>query len=81
MSIINVEQLRKIAPNGHPNIIAAIASQADCLILSTDDPKNTNTIDEPTKIVPVPSKIDDAGTDFSHAFPGNSISVMTLSAG
>jgi alpha-L-arabinofuranosidase len=38
-----------------------------------------NTVAEPTRIAPTTGKIDDAGTSFTHEFPGNSVTVIRLS--
>jgi alpha-L-arabinofuranosidase len=42
------------------------------------DPKDTNTIDDPNHIVPVPITITDASAAFAHTFPAHSISVIRV---
>lgn len=48
------------------------------MIVLSGDLKAMNSIDEPTKISPVTTKIQGLGTSFRHTFPGHSVAVLTL---
>ncbi len=56
-----------------------VGKQAQVEVLS-GEPTETNTIDDPLKIAPKKSTIDNAGASFSHDFPANSVSVIRLKA-
>ena len=58
----------------------SVASEGSAIVLSAADPADTNSINEPTKVVPVTSNISGMGTTFSHAFPPYSITVLRLTA-
>jgi alpha-N-arabinofuranosidase len=50
------------------------------VVLTSAHPRDTNSITEPTKIMPATSKISGLGTDFTHAFAPDSINVLQLDA-
>ena len=60
---------------------AGIAAEATCVVLSSANPKDTNTITEPTKIVPVTSKIQGIGPKFTHTLPAYSVTVLKIEKG
>jgi alpha-L-arabinofuranosidase len=66
----------KIAISG----AAAVESEGAATVLKADRPDDTNSIQEPMKIVPVTEKADGLGTDFTREFPAYSITVLELKA-
>jgi alpha-N-arabinofuranosidase len=60
--------------------VRALAPTASVTTLAAE-PDATNTLDEPTKIVPVTSQANVAAPAFSYTFPSHSISVIDLRAG
>jgi alpha-L-arabinofuranosidase len=60
--------------------VPPIAKQAAIEVLQ-GDPADQNTVEEPTKIAPQAGTIDDAGTQFTHEFPANSVTVIRLKPG
>lgn len=65
-----------IALNG----AAYIASEGSIVVLKGDKPEDTNTIDEPKKIIPVTSKINGLGKNFTHVFAPYSVTILQLQA-
>ena len=57
----------------------SVASPASAITLSAD-PGDTNSIEQPAKVVPLGSKVDCAGASFTQALPPYSISVLQLKA-
>ena len=55
-----------------------IAASAKMASLSAPDTQSTNTIDQPTKFVPVESTVRAAGGSIHHTLPGYSIQVLRL---
>ena len=64
---IDLTGAQKIAPNG------------TAVTLRSPQPTDTNSITEPTKIVPVTGKVTGLGPRFSYSFPPYSVTVMVLS--
>jgi alpha-N-arabinofuranosidase len=58
---------------------AAIAGTAKLITLSAPDTQTTNTIDQPTRVVPVESTIHVGGNELRHSMPGYSIQVIAIS--
>ncbi len=56
----------------------AVEVQGTATVLKADKPDDTNSIKEPTRIVPVPEKVDGLGTDFTREFPPYSITILEL---
>jgi alpha-N-arabinofuranosidase len=56
-----------------------VAANGTLVVLKGDKPEDTNTIDEPTKIVPVTSTITGLGRSFKHTFQPYSVNVIRLS--
>jgi alpha-N-arabinofuranosidase len=48
------------------------------LIVLSGSPTDTNSLDEPEKIIPVESTLPGVSSDFAHTFPGNSVTVMEI---
>jgi alpha-N-arabinofuranosidase len=57
-----------------------VAGEGKLVVLKSNRPEDTNTIDEPEKIVPVTSVIPVTGTTFSQVIDPCSISIITLQA-
>jgi alpha-N-arabinofuranosidase len=55
-----------------------IAPEGTSVVLTSAHPEDTNSIDEPKKIVPVASKSKGFGNRFTHAFPPYSVNVLQL---
>jgi alpha-L-arabinofuranosidase len=58
--------------------VHAIEAEAEAVVLKANSPEDTNSIQEPAKIVPVTEKIDGLGTDFTREFPPYSITILEL---
>ena len=48
----------------------------EAVVLTSGDSEDENTLDEPTKVVPRPAKLDVNGDHFRHEFPGNSLTIL-----
>jgi alpha-N-arabinofuranosidase len=59
---------------------ARVASEGEAIVLSSAQKEDTNTIAEPTKVVPVTSKASGLGKQFSYSFAPYSVTVLVLSA-
>ena len=71
---LSTPQPVKIEISGVP----AIEAEGEAVVLKADSPDDTNSIQEPDKIVPVTEKTDGLGTDFTREFPPYSITVLEL---
>jgi len=60
--------------------IAAVEAQGTAIVLKADKPDATNSIQDPTNIVPVTETADGLGTDFTREFPPCSITILELKA-
>jgi alpha-N-arabinofuranosidase len=60
--------------------VGSIAAQGSTTVLKADKPDDTNSIQEPTKVVPVTENVDGLGTDFTREFPPYSITILELKA-
>jgi alpha-N-arabinofuranosidase len=58
--------------------VADIAAEANATVLKASSPEDTNSIQEPTKIVPVTEKMDGLGKEFTRTFPPYSITILEL---
>ncbi len=58
--------------------LSGIQPRASATVLTSPDPMDENTIDEPAKVVPVTRTIENAGPSFTHTFPANSVTVLRL---
>jgi alpha-N-arabinofuranosidase len=59
---------------------SAVEAEGQALVLKAGSPDDTNSIQEPRKIVPVAEKVDGLGTDFTRDFPPYSITILELKA-
>jgi alpha-L-arabinofuranosidase len=60
------------------NGAAKLAGPAQAVVLSSDSPRDENSIDEPTKVSPKTTTLNPDGPKFTHAFPGNSLTVLRI---
>jgi alpha-N-arabinofuranosidase len=60
--------------------LASVDAKGQVVTLSAGVPADTNSITEPTKIVPVTSSVDGLGTTFTRTFPPYSLTVLLLKA-
>ena len=60
--------------------LAKIHGEGQAITLSANSPEDTNSITEPTKIVPVSSPLNNVASTFSYTFPAYSITVLELTA-
>jgi len=49
-------------------------------VLTSENPTDTNTIKEPVKVVPVTTRIDGLGRNFTRTFAPYSVNVLTIRA-
>jgi alpha-L-arabinofuranosidase len=59
---------------------SVVEAEGEAVVLKANSPDDTNSIQEPDKIVPVTEKVDGLGTDFTREFPPYSITVLELKA-
>jgi alpha-N-arabinofuranosidase len=59
--------------------VRSIRNTATAIVLAAD-PNDTNSIDEPTKVVPRSVRVSGISPSFIHTFPPNSISILKLEA-
>jgi alpha-N-arabinofuranosidase len=57
-----------------------IASAGSATVLTSAKPDDTNSITEPTKVVPVTTKVSDLGNDFTRTLAPYSVNVLELSS-
>jgi len=55
---------------------AGIARKATAIVLSSHSPADENSLDQPTKVVPVTRQITCSGSTLRHTFPANSVTVL-----
>jgi alpha-N-arabinofuranosidase len=79
--------LKVVNPLGTPQAVhvdikgaASVASNGESVIMKADSPDDTNSIQQPTKIIPVAEKASGLGTNFTREFPPYSITVLELEA-
>ncbi len=58
--------------------VTSVEPEGAAVVLKADSPNDTNSIGEPTKIVPVTETVDGLGTDFTREFPPYSITILEL---
>ena len=49
-----------------------------CAVCTSADPRDENTLDQPTKVAPVSRAIDLAGPSFQQTVPGNSVTLLRI---
>jgi alpha-N-arabinofuranosidase len=60
--------------------LSAVEADGEAVVLKANSPDDTNSIQEPAKIVPVTEKVDGLGTNFTRTFPPYSITILELKA-
>jgi alpha-L-arabinofuranosidase len=50
------------------------------IVLTSANPADENTLEEPTKVAPVSRKVNDVSSSFRRTFPGNSVTVLRIKA-
>ncbi len=60
--------------------IGKLAGPAQAIVLTSENPKDENSLEEPTKVSPKTERINLAGPKFRHTFPGNSLTVLRVGA-
>jgi len=55
-----------------------VESQGTLVTIGSAKPDDTNTIDEPQKVVPVTTEVKGLGKSFSRVFPAYSVTVVQL---
>jgi hypothetical protein len=58
--------------------LAGVEPKGQSIVLSAAGPDDTNSITEPTKIVPVTTSVDGVGSSFTREFPPYSITILEL---
>jgi alpha-L-arabinofuranosidase len=58
--------------------LSGLQPKATATVLTSPDPMDENSIDEPVKVAPVTRAIENAGPAFTHTFPANSVTVLRL---
>ena len=53
---------------------------ADAVVLTSENAKDENTLEEPTKVSPKNKTLNFSGNKIKHAFPGNSLTVIRVRA-
>ena len=62
----------------HFNGISKLAGPAQAIVLTSANPKDENTLDEPTKVAPTTTTLTLTAPSFTHSFPGNSLTVLRI---
>lgn len=60
--------------------VTSVAAECEAIVMKADSPDDSNSIKEPTKIVPVTEKVKDLGASFTGEFPPYSITILELQA-
>ena len=58
--------------------VASVAAKGSAIVLKANKLDDTNSIQEPNKIIPVTEKAKGLGTNFSRTFPPYSITILEL---
>lgn len=58
----------------------AVDSTGEAIVLTSASPQDTNTLDNPTKIVPRTAVAHDLGQSFVYRFQPNSVAVLRIGA-
>jgi alpha-N-arabinofuranosidase len=58
--------------------LSAVEATGQAITLSASSPDETNSITEPTKIVPITTNVDGLGENFTRTFPPYSITVLQM---
>lgn len=58
--------------------VSTVEPEATSIVLKADSPDDTNSLQEPTKIVPVAETVNNLGADFTREFPPYSITILEM---
>jgi len=58
--------------------LAAVESKGRAIAMSASSPDDTNSISQPTKIVPITTNVDGLGASFTRTFPPYSITILEM---
>jgi alpha-L-arabinofuranosidase len=58
--------------------VAEVADTATVLVLTSEQATDENTLEQPTRVVPVATTVRPSGPSFRHPFPPNSLTVLRL---
>ena len=58
--------------------VKEIQPSATAIVLTSEKSTDENTLENPAKVVPVTQSLNNAGKDFRHKFPANSVTVLRL---
>jgi len=56
----------------------SLAAKGRSIVLCSGSPTDTNSIEEPSKVVPAEYPLLGVSASFAHVFPANSVSVLIL---
>ena len=59
---------------------STIEAEGSATVMKASSPDDTNSINEPKKVVPVTEKVDGLSADFTREFPPYSITILELKA-
>jgi alpha-N-arabinofuranosidase len=60
--------------------VTSVRASGDALVMKASSPNDTNSLQEPAKIIPVAEKASGLGTSFTREFPPYSITILELKA-
>jgi len=58
-----------------------LGATASAIVLTSESPKDENTLDEPTKVSPRTETVKVGGSKFTRSFPGNSFTILRIPKG
>ena len=60
--------------------VTRLAGPATAVVLTSEQPTDENSLENPTKVSPVACRLEIPGSRFLHGFPGNSVTVIRVKA-
>ena len=76
LKVVNVS--RQVQPTRIMLTGGAFTGTGTAIVLSSDQPQDENSLDQPLKVVPTTHTLACSGTGFSYNFPANSVTVLRL---
>jgi alpha-L-arabinofuranosidase len=55
-----------------------VAGEGEAIVLTSDSPQDTNTLDDPHEVVPTTRKVRRLGENFSYEFKPNSVTMLKI---
>jgi alpha-L-arabinofuranosidase len=78
-AILKVVNVSRVAQDTEINLRGAKPIRyAQATVLASDQPEDENSLEQPTKVVPITRTLSCAGTQLRHTFPPNSVTVLRL---